>query len=164
MLLSWKRITEIQIDRTHGELPAASLRIFHPFDFPSTIVDKRPYLGLSAVLVLPNTASFIISTLTNQDALLLASFIVNQENLNPHRTIFVFDLRSIFENHFRQIFFEWNNNIATGRTRNIWSARRIIKKNVFRKKDLDNFIEADPELFNKYYEQILKLQKKSRKY
>lgn len=158
MLLRWKQITEIHIDRQHNNLPAASLRIFHPFDFPVELITKRPYLGLSAVLTLPFSSSIIMSYLTEQNALSLASFIIDREKLNPHRTAFVFDLRSIFESHFRQLFFEWREDFDNSRIETVWSAHRIITKNIFRKKDLNNFIEADPELFNKYYERILKVE------
>lgn len=162
MNLRWKQITEIQIDHIHDKLPAASLHIFHPFTFPSSLIESRPYLGLSAALILPFTNSFIMSSLTDRDALSLASFIVNQESLNPYRTVFVFDLRSIIEKNYRQIFFEWSSNNAGEVNETIWSAHRIIKKNIFRKIDLNSFIEADPELFSKYYERIQKIEKKDK--
>lgn len=146
MFLRWKQVQTVEIDHTHAFLPPARITAFRPLDFAENYLKNRPHLNCTAVLVYPHPNPMLGYFLSDINMAKIAAFIVNRENFNPLNTIFVYDHRRVMKTDYRQIIFEWRN-YSPDNSKVIWTAHQILGRIKFRNSQLDDFCEADEQLF-----------------
>ena len=77
----------------------------------------------------------------------MAAFVIKRENLDPSKTIFVFDC-GIFKADLRQIVFEWHEHSPKKNKNGVkWTAHQVLAKIRFNRRSLEDFCEADESLF-----------------